>query len=115
MENSVQPPGLDSPPRSRPRGWSRPRWATAFEALVFLLFSIFFLLYGLTPALGGDGLGLVGADEPRYAQIAHEMLVRFDSAPTLKDRLSACATPHQINCILQATEAALKDRLSACV
>ncbi len=36
--------------------------------------------------LGGDGLGLVGADEPRYAQIAHEMLVRFDSAHTLKDR-----------------------------
>jgi hypothetical protein len=32
--------------------------------------------------LGGDGLGLVGADEPRYAQIAHEMLDRFDSAHT---------------------------------
>jgi 4-amino-4-deoxy-L-arabinose transferase-like glycosyltransferase len=36
----------------------------------------------------------VGADEPRYAQIAHEMLVRFDSAPTLKGRLSACVTPY---------------------
>jgi len=44
--------------------------------------------------LGGDGLGLVGADEPRYAQIAHEMLVRFDGAHTLKDRLSACVTPY---------------------
>ena len=44
--------------------------------------------------LGGDGLGLVGADEPRYAQIAHEMLVRFDSAQTLKARLSACVTPY---------------------
>jgi 4-amino-4-deoxy-L-arabinose transferase-like glycosyltransferase len=39
-------------------------------------------------------LGLVGADEPRYAQIAHEMLVRFDSANTIKSRLSACVTPY---------------------
>jgi 4-amino-4-deoxy-L-arabinose transferase-like glycosyltransferase len=44
--------------------------------------------------LGGDGLGLVGADEPRYAQIAHEMLDRFDSAHTIKGRLSACVTPY---------------------
>ena len=58
------------------------------------VFAVFFLIYGLTPILGGDGLGLVGADEPRYAQIAHEMLVRFDSAHTLKDRLSACVTPY---------------------
>jgi hypothetical protein len=35
-------------------------------------------------AAGRRRLGLVGADEPRYAQIAHEMLVRFDSAHTLK-------------------------------
>ena len=48
----------------------------------------------LLPCFGGDGLGLVGADEPRYAQIAHEMLVRFDSAHTLKGRLSACVTPY---------------------
>jgi 4-amino-4-deoxy-L-arabinose transferase-like glycosyltransferase len=61
---------------------------------VFLAFTIFFLVYGLTPLMGGDGLGLVGADEPRYAQIAHEMLVRFDSADTLKGRLSACVTPY---------------------
>jgi 4-amino-4-deoxy-L-arabinose transferase-like glycosyltransferase len=39
-------------------------------------------------------MGLVGADEPRYAQIAHEMLGRFDAAHTLKDRLSACVTPY---------------------
>jgi len=61
---------------------------------VFLIFAVFFLLYGLTPILGGDGLGLVGADEPRYAQIAHEMLDRFDSAHTLKGRLGACVTPY---------------------
>ena len=71
-----------------------PRWPIVCEAAVFLVFTVFFLLYGVTPMLGGDGLGLVGADEPRYAQIAHEMLVRFDSAHTLKGRLSACVTPY---------------------
>jgi len=84
-----------------------------FEASVFLVFSVFFLLYGLTPILGGDGLGLVGADEPRYAQIAHEMLARFDSARSLEEGVSACPAPHQINCILQAIEGTLKERLSA--
>jgi 4-amino-4-deoxy-L-arabinose transferase-like glycosyltransferase len=71
-----------------------PRWATISEASIFVAFTVFFLVYGVTPALGGDGLGLVGADEPRYAQIAREMLVRFDSAHTLKARLSACVTPY---------------------
>jgi len=71
-----------------------PRGSTLCEAAIFLAFTVFFLLYGLTPILGGDGLGLVGADEPRYAQIAHEMLVRFDSAHTLKGRLDACVTPY---------------------
>jgi 4-amino-4-deoxy-L-arabinose transferase-like glycosyltransferase len=36
----------------------------------------------------------VGADEPRYAQIAHEMLDRFYLAHTLPSRLSACVTPY---------------------
>jgi len=82
--------------RTPPPGWriQLPRWATVCEASVFLGFTLFFLLYGQIPLLGGDGLGLVGADEPRYAQIAHEMLVRFDSAHTLKARLSACVTPY---------------------
>jgi 4-amino-4-deoxy-L-arabinose transferase-like glycosyltransferase len=71
-----------------------PASAGIAELIVFLAFTIFFLLYGLTPILGGDGLGLVGADEPRYAQIAHEMLGRFDSAHTLSDKLSACVTPY---------------------
>jgi 4-amino-4-deoxy-L-arabinose transferase-like glycosyltransferase len=79
-----------------PRGWRirLPRWATVCEASVFLVFTLFFLFYGQTPLTGGDGLGLVGADEPRYAQIAHEMLDRFDAAQTLKGRLSACVTPY---------------------
>ena len=55
---------------------------------------IFFLLYGVTPLLGGAGLGLVGADEPRYAQIAHEMLLKLNAAHTLRERLSACVTPY---------------------
>jgi 4-amino-4-deoxy-L-arabinose transferase-like glycosyltransferase len=79
-----------------PEGWRKrlPSWAAVREGAVFLLFTVFFLGYGLTPLLGGDGLGLVGADEPRYAQIAHEMLVRFDSAHSLGERLSACVTPY---------------------
>jgi 4-amino-4-deoxy-L-arabinose transferase-like glycosyltransferase len=91
MGNPVEPP---APDRSEGRRWRMPRGTTLFEAATFLAFSIFFLLYGLTPILGGDGLGLVGADEPRYAQIAHEMLVHFDSAHSLKGRLDACVTPY---------------------
>ena len=71
-----------------------PDWPTICEASVFVVFAVFFILYGVTPLLGGDGLGLVGADEPRYAQIAHEMLARFDAAHTLKGRLIACVTPY---------------------
>ena len=44
------------------------------EVVVLLLATTFLLFYGLVPILGGDQIGLVGADEPRYAQIAREML-----------------------------------------
>lgn len=86
----------DSPAPDRSAGWRKrlPTWAAIRELAVFFGFAVFFLLYGLTPFLGGDGLGLVGADEPRYAQVAHEMLGHFDAAHTLKDRLSACVTPY---------------------
>ena len=43
-----------------------------FTALVVV--GGYFLLFGLIPWFGGDQVGLVGADEPRYAQIAREML-----------------------------------------
>ena len=91
MEKFVEPsaPDLLVNPRK-----IRPKWGTVSEASIFCAFTVFFLFYGTAPILGGDGLGLVGADEPRYAQIAHEMLVRFDSAHTLKGRLSACVTPY---------------------
>jgi len=91
VETSLEPSAPVSPRSPRIR---LPNWATVSEAAVFLVFVIFFLFYGQTPIFGGDGLGLVGADEPRYAQIAHEMLDRFDSAHTLKGRLGACVTPY---------------------
>ncbi len=91
METALESSASDSPEASRRR---LPTWATVSEASVFVVFAVFFILYGNAPIFGGDGLGLVGADEPRYAQIAHEMLARFDSAHTLKGRLSACVTPY---------------------
>jgi len=87
----LAPPDPDVPGKLR---WRLPPWAGVCEAVLFLAFTIFFVAYGLTPFFGGDGMGLVGADEPRYAQIAHEMLGRFDAAHNLKDRLSACVTPY---------------------
>ena len=44
------------------------------EFAVLLVVTSYFLLFGLVPYFGGAKLGLVGADEPRYAQIAREML-----------------------------------------
>jgi len=75
--------------------WRRiPRWAVIAELATLVAFAVFFLAYGTTPFLGGPGLGLVGADEPRYAQIAHEMLDKFDASHDVKDRLNACVTPY---------------------
>jgi 4-amino-4-deoxy-L-arabinose transferase-like glycosyltransferase len=39
-------------------------------------------------------MGLVGADEPRYAQIAHEMLQKLNGAHSFRAQLSACVTPY---------------------
>ncbi len=57
------------------------RWPSsrdAIEGAILFVTTAFFLFYGLVPIFGGDGLGLVGADEPRYAQVAREMLARHD-------------------------------------
>ena len=122
METYREPSAPDSP-----QGWRIrvPLWATLGEASVFLAFVLFFLLYGQTPLVGGDGLGLVGADEPRYAQIAHEMLDRFDSAPALTDKLSGCvAWKGKLNDFVNWSGCqryfaslghTLKSKLSACV
>lgn len=91
VETHLEPSASALPDSGRKR---LPHWSTLAEAAVFLLFAVFFITYGETPVLGGAGLGLVGADEPRYAQIAHEMLDRFDSAHTVKGKLSACVTPY---------------------
>src|SRR5882757_7459778 len=56
------------------RLWNHPEAVVPREMILLILVSGFLLLYGLVPAFGGDQLGLVGADEPRYAQIAREML-----------------------------------------
>lgn len=51
---------------------------TVAESATLVILTAIFLFYGLVPFFGGDGIGLVGADEPRYAQVAHEMLARND-------------------------------------
>jgi 4-amino-4-deoxy-L-arabinose transferase-like glycosyltransferase len=57
-----------------------PAAATVREFLILIAVTTFLLLYGLVPIFGGDQLGLVGADEPRYAQIAREMLAAHNEA-----------------------------------
>ncbi|HEV2645907.1 MAG TPA: glycosyltransferase family 39 protein [Acidobacteriaceae bacterium] len=59
--------------------WLRSRYMSLrgespWEIVIFLVATSFLLFYGLVPIFGGDRVGLVGADEPRYAQIAREML-----------------------------------------
>jgi 4-amino-4-deoxy-L-arabinose transferase-like glycosyltransferase len=62
------------------RFWNRPEAAIPRELLLLVLASGFLLLYGLVPSFGGDQLGLVGADEPRYAQVSREMLEAHSAA-----------------------------------
>jgi len=71
-----------------------PPAATCWEVASLFFFMVFFVLYGVTPFFGGAGMGLVGADEPRYAQIAHEMLEKLNHAHTLREQLSAYVTPY---------------------
>ncbi len=58
--------------------WQKLTAATVAEFATLLAFTVFFIFYGLVPWFGGDVVGLVGADEPRYAQVAREMLARHD-------------------------------------
>src|SRR5258708_13149197 len=60
-------------PRSNPR--------TRTDVLLLVAFCGFLFFYGL------GAFGLVGADEPRYAQVAREMLDRSDwITPTLQGK-----------------------------
>ncbi len=96
-------------PRWFVRLWTEPRLASARELLVLFLVSFFVLLYGLVPLFGGDRLGLVGADEPRYAQIAREMLkahtqacqsVHADIVPRRLDHAALASSYH---CLVTGT------------
>ena len=62
------------------RFWEHPEATASREMMILILVSGFLLLYGLVPFFGGDQLGLVGADEPRYAQISREMLAAHSAA-----------------------------------
>ena len=90
MNETQQPanPDLISPVARRPnallarlgRSVALPASAVLWEGFVLLAVTFVLLCYGLAPLTGGDRLGLVGADEPRYAQIAREMLAVHDKA-----------------------------------
>ena len=76
---------MDIPPRLKVLSYSPasllarfPVLETVLEASTLFILTAFFLFYGLVPIFGGPGIGLVGADEPRYAQVAREMLARHD-------------------------------------
>ena len=58
------------------------------------VFTVFFLLYGLTPYAGRRRAGIGGA---QVCAIAHDMLGPVDRLDTLKGRLSACVTPDLYN------------------
>jgi 4-amino-4-deoxy-L-arabinose transferase-like glycosyltransferase len=72
------------------------RRITGAGVIEFLLLSVVLLtlfFFGLVPHFGGDALGLVGADEPRYAQIAREMLAAHDRGC---DAIHASLLPHSL-------------------
>ncbi|MDR3734925.1 MAG: glycosyltransferase family 39 protein [Acidobacteriaceae bacterium] len=77
--------------------------------LVLVVLTTFFLLYGLVPLFGGAQLGLVGADEPRYAQIAREMLATHNRecdalhAEIVPRNLTPTAINASYHCLLAGT------------
>jgi 4-amino-4-deoxy-L-arabinose transferase-like glycosyltransferase len=66
---------------------------TVWEFLVMVAVSAYFLFFALVPYFGGAKLGLVGADEPRYAQIAREMLAAHSEDC---HEVHAKVTPHSL-------------------
>ena len=73
--------------------FSRRNFVESRDLIVLVLVGSFLLVFGLMPLTGGARLGLVGADEPRYAQIAREMLAVHDQACTA---LHATLIPHSL-------------------
>jgi 4-amino-4-deoxy-L-arabinose transferase-like glycosyltransferase len=82
---------------------------TIRECIILCTVTGFLLLYGLVPLFGGDQLGLVGADEPRYAQIAREMLAAHNDACRAADaqivpsRLTLTAFHNSYRCLVGGT------------
>jgi 4-amino-4-deoxy-L-arabinose transferase-like glycosyltransferase len=82
MDNLTASPQSAAPGERKPHAaavWLRSRFMSLrgespWEFVIFVVATGFLLFYGLVPFFGGDRVGLVGADEPRYAQIAREML-----------------------------------------
>ena len=70
----AQPPAAPLPWYRRKLILLRSELPSPAELITLISIGGFVLLYGLVPIFGGDQLGLVGADEPRYAQVAREML-----------------------------------------
>jgi 4-amino-4-deoxy-L-arabinose transferase-like glycosyltransferase len=91
------------------RFWEHPEAAASREMMILILVSGFLLLYGLVPVFGGDQLGLVGADEPRYAQIAREMLAAHSAAchevnaKVIPHSLRADDLRHSFHCLVGGT------------
>ncbi|ADW69929.1 ArnT family glycosyltransferase [Granulicella tundricola] len=79
------PAGTGEPQHQARAAWLRhildhPFVKAPGEIIVLFGVGLFLLLFGLIPHFGGDQIGLVGADEPRYAQVAREMLTAHDQA-----------------------------------
>ncbi len=99
MTDPTQPAGAAERPahalqRHLSAFFSRRNFVESRDLIVLVLVGSFLLIYGLMPLTGGDQLGLVGADEPRYAQIAREMLDVHNQAC---DALHATLIPHSLS------------------
>ena len=114
MNNIQQTAGPGAKPYSALQTWFRqvtrlPDAITIRECIILCAVSGFLLLYGLVPVFGGDQLGLVGADEPRYAQVAREMLSAHSEACHAADAkivprsLSLTAIRNSYHCLVGGT------------
>ncbi len=114
-DSPAAPDSLDASSQpSRLTLWIRrllanPTFAEPHEFVILFAVGLFLLLFGLAPGVGGDRLGLVGADEPRYAQIAREMLAIHDRtcaiehADILPRSLRAADIEASEDCLLAGT------------
>ncbi len=96
----MPPSTVAEPPRSQWRAWFDTEAAASTRELVVLcVVTALLLFYGLVPSrvgklvISSPDIGLVGADEPRYAQIAVEMLAQHSEGC---HRLGAKVWPHSL-------------------